>query len=104
MYDEYYFLVYYVFYKEEFEYLEVFVFVGDNFLVIYYMDKLMSVVRVWEFIKKDFEVIEDGIWDIMYEFLDYIVDEYFFVFYKFEDYIDDIEDNVKDEFMDELMR
>lgn len=104
LYDEHYFLVYYALHKEELEHLEVSAFVGDNFLVTYHMDKLTSVARVWELIKKDPEATEDGTWDIMYELLDHTVDEYFPVLYKFEDHIDDIEDNAKDEPMDELMR
>ncbi|OZT12657.1 magnesium and cobalt transport protein CorA [Priestia aryabhattai] len=104
IYDEHYFLVYYALHKEELENLEVSAFIGDNFVVTYHVDKLKSVARVTNLVEKDPNVVENDPWEIIYELLDHTVDEYFPTLYRLEDQIDDIEDNAKNETMDELMR
>jgi len=84
--------------KEELDF-----FVGKNFVVTFHFEKSREVTQVWDRISQRAAV---GDWDpyyVFYQILDKLVDTYFPLIYNLEGRLDVIEDNEKNQSMDELM-
>ncbi|MDZ7836128.1 MAG: magnesium/cobalt transporter CorA [Alkalibacterium sp.] len=84
--------------KEELDF-----FVGKDFVVTFHFEQSREVNQVWDRISQRAAVDEWDPYYVFYQILDKLVDTYFPLIYNLEGRLDVIEDNEKNQSMDELM-
>ncbi|MGZ9583178.1 magnesium/cobalt transporter CorA [Paenibacillus marinisediminis] len=82
---------------------EVDMFIGQNFIVSFHLKKSTEVDEAWKRIIEQKNVSKKGPIFAAYLIMDKLVDNYFPSLYQIEDQLNEIEDNVKDESIQELM-
>ena len=65
-------------------------FLGKNFLITIYRNRLEAIDTVWSRLPLDVRMMERGVDFVLYSFLDYLVDEHFPLLYDIEERLDDI--------------
>ena len=101
-YDNYFFIVLHTINQKTLEAEEVDLFVGHNFIVSFHKKPVRDLNNTWSRLKKN-ESLRKGPFHIMYTIIDKLVDDYFQPLYRIEDLLNQIEDNTKDQTINELM-
>jgi len=82
---------------------EVDMFVGKNFIVTFHLKDSQEIEDAWCHIQQEEKIRSKGHFYAAYLVMDNLVDQYFPSVYQIEDQLDEIEDNVKNESIQELM-
>ncbi|SFA76922.1 MULTISPECIES: magnesium/cobalt transporter CorA [unclassified Bacillus (in: firmicutes)] len=101
-YEEYLFLVIHAVNEKAIMAEEVDIFVSEKFVVTFHKKELIEVEQMWDRLKND-KQMQEGPFSIMHAIIDKVVDDYFPSVYLIEEELNRIEDNSKDESMNDLM-
>lgn len=102
-YDTYMFIVLHAIHQKTLQAEEVDVFVSSSFIVTFHKKPIRDIHNIWHRVKKD-ERLRLGPIQILHKIVDKLVDDYFPPVYRLEDVLNDMEENTKNETIDELMR
>lgn len=101
-YSHYIFVVLHSLHQSDLEEDEVDLFVSQQFIVSFHKKSVRGLNNTWARIKKE-EFLQKSPFHIMYAIIDKIVDDYFPPIYTIEDTLNRIEDNTKDQTINEIM-
>ncbi|WP_243291668.1 magnesium/cobalt transporter CorA [Bacillus sp. FJAT-47783] len=102
-YDTYMFTVLHAIHQKSLQAEEVDMFVSTKYIVTFHKKGIRDINNIWHLVKKD-ERLRQGPIQIMHKITDKIVDDYFPPVYRLEDLLNEIEENTKDQSIDDLMK
>jgi len=102
-YDSYMFIVLHAIHQKTLEPEEVDLFLHKKFLVTYHKKAIRDINNIWHLVKKEKD-LQEGPIQILHKIADKIVDDYFPPVYQLEDLLNQIEENTKNQSIDDLMR
>lgn len=102
-YDTYVFIVLHAIQQKTLQAEEVDMFVSATYIVTFHKKPIRDINNIWHQVKKD-ERLRQGPIQIMHKITDKLVDDYFPPIYRLEDVLNNIEENTKNETIDDLMK
>lgn len=102
-YDTYMFIVLHALHQKTLELEENDLFIHKKFIVTYHPKTIRDLNNIWHLVKKE-KNLQEGPIQIMHKIANKIVDDYFPPVYQLEDLLNQIEENTKNQSIDDLMK
>ncbi|WP_075981103.1 magnesium/cobalt transporter CorA [Bacillus massilinigeriensis] len=100
--EKYMFFIVHAIHQETLNATEIDVFVSDQYIITFHQTPVRELNNLWERVRKD-EKLRESPFLILHAIIDKLVDDYYPPVYQIEDELNSIEENSKDETINELM-